>query len=83
VILNCVKLVANHFLYTAKLPADVAVYCFFREIQKALQDCRALYPRLELSTATACGAHVLKVRCFCISVHNNYYKLHVCREVFL
>jgi len=34
---------------------------FFREIQKALQDCKALYPRLELSIASACGAHVLKV----------------------
>ena len=36
----------------------------FREIHKALQDCRALYPRLELSGASAGGAHVLKVRFF-------------------
>lgn len=34
----------------------------FREISKALQDCKALYPRFELSTSSACGAHVLKVR---------------------
>lgn len=31
------------------------------EIQKALQDCKTLYPRLELSIASAGGAHVLKV----------------------
>ncbi|XP_078358708.1 mediator of RNA polymerase II transcription subunit 27-like [Oculina patagonica] len=31
------------------------------EIQKALQECKALYPRLELSSSTAYGAQVLKV----------------------
>lgn len=47
------------------------IFCF-REMQKALQDCKALYPRLELSIAIACGAQFLKVRFFCISVHSYY-----------
>ena len=67
------KLVANDFLYMAKsqLTADcdnqtwLFIACF-REIQKSLQDCKALYPRLELSRATCSvgGAVGLKVRLF-------------------
>ena len=64
---------ANDVLYMAKsqLTADCdnQIWLFiacFREIQKALQDCKALYPRLEFSRATcsAGGAIVLKVRLF-------------------